>query len=267
MAADSEGTWQIGTDDAATIAASDFGQWSPTHADPDSDLWVSADGALMPVSLRALKRGVTQLAAVCSGERQVAALDVLGSVSCGSVAMAEAATVPGGDPGAGNGKFWVEDAAPTVPKFTDDTNVSHTLAYAEAPSYSRVTGSTARGSTNTLIYRWTTEAESNGSAITYADSAADGGQWTISEAGMYSVSVSQQPGGSEVLAIKVGTVTNTFDTAEIRAATNGSSSNVANLSWSGWIAAGSKVWVATSGSTDPTGSGTNYRHVTVAKIH
>lgn len=68
--ADSEGTWQIGTDDVATLAATDFGQWSPTHGDPAVDLWSLSDGALTPVSQRALKRGVLQLAAVASGERE-----------------------------------------------------------------------------------------------------------------------------------------------------------------------------------------------------
>lgn len=67
--ADSEGTWQIGADNAATMAATDFGQWSPTDGDPDEDLWAQADAKLRPVSLRALKRGVLQAAELGSGER------------------------------------------------------------------------------------------------------------------------------------------------------------------------------------------------------
>lgn len=48
------------------------------------------------------------------------------------------------------------------------------------------------GSTNTKIRRFTTNVETVGSAITYADSAADGASFTIAEDGVYSFHYSDQ---------------------------------------------------------------------------
>jgi hypothetical protein len=44
-----------------------------------------------------------------------------------SVEHTEAATVPGGAPSAGTGKFWVRNDTPNVPMFTDDTGADHVL--------------------------------------------------------------------------------------------------------------------------------------------
>lgn len=134
MAADSEGTWQIGTDDAATMAATEFGQWSPTHSDPDADLWSLADSKRVPVSDRALKRGVLQLAEIASGERTCLALLVTGditaggNVGCDAVVMTEAATVPGGAPDAGTGVLWVKNDTPNTLWFTDDAGTDVQVA-------------------------------------------------------------------------------------------------------------------------------------------
>jgi hypothetical protein len=51
----------------------------------------------------------------------------------------------------------------------------------------RVRGGNGQGSTATKIRRFTTLVESVGSAITYADSATDGGSFTINEDGVYSI--------------------------------------------------------------------------------
>lgn len=45
----------------------------------------------------------------------------------GGLNMAEAASAPGGDPGAGRAKLWVKNDAPNTLIFTDDTNVDHDL--------------------------------------------------------------------------------------------------------------------------------------------
>jgi hypothetical protein len=47
----------------------------------------------------------------------------------GGLLMTEAAAVPL-TPAAGEGTFWVQNAAPNIPKFTDDAGTDHTLAYA-----------------------------------------------------------------------------------------------------------------------------------------
>lgn len=51
-----------------------------------------------------------------------------------------------------------------------------------------VTTGNGHGSTNTKIRRFTTTLSSTGTAITYADSAANGASFTINEAGLYSIS-------------------------------------------------------------------------------
>ena len=50
-----------------------------------------------------------------------------------------------------------------------------------------VTDGNGHGSTNTMIRRFTTTLVSVGTAITYADSATDGGSFTINTAGFYSI--------------------------------------------------------------------------------
>lgn len=52
----------------------------------------------------------------------------------------------------------------------------------------RVHTGNGHGSTNTKIRRFTTELTATGTAITYADSAANGGSFTINESGVYTVS-------------------------------------------------------------------------------
>ena len=184
-----------------------------------------------------------------------------------TITVTESASTPGGNPGAGKGKFWAEDTAPTTPKFTDDTNVERTLAYAVAPSYSRVSGSTARGSTNTRIYRWTTLAESAGSDITYTNSAAFGGSWTINTSGIYSISATQEVSGTTInVAIKVAAFSsNTFNETSIRANTSNGNESL-SVAWTGYIASGQVVWIATSSTTNPFGSFPNCRGVSIVRV-
>lgn len=51
-------------------------------------------------------------------------------------------------------------------------------------------GNGGEGSTNTAIRRFTAVESSSGTAITYADSAANGGSFTINQTGIYSISYS-----------------------------------------------------------------------------
>lgn len=59
--------------------------------------------------------------------------------------------------------------------------------YVEQISEVWVYTANGHGSTNTKIRRWTTTGKSVGSAITYADSAANGGSFTINEYGVYAI--------------------------------------------------------------------------------
>lgn len=55
-------------------------------------------------------------------------IDDSGLVTAACVEIGESAAVPGPTIGAGAGRFWVENTAPSRPKFTDDTNADHTVA-------------------------------------------------------------------------------------------------------------------------------------------
>lgn len=133
-------------------------------------------------------------------------------------------------------------------------------------SYHTVRGCTARGSTNTRIYRWTGVAASAGTAITYSDSATAGGVWTITQDGIYSLSCSIDVGHNGYAAIKVGTVSNTFDSTAIVSAVEAVAGLTVVMAWTGFIAAGSSVWVSTSATTDPSGTPVNNNRMTVARV-
>lgn len=59
------------------------------------------------------------------------------------------------------------------------------------------------GSTNTSVRRYSTTGYTYGNAITYADSAANGGYFTINESGMYSITIKDARGTSFVIGVTV----------------------------------------------------------------
>lgn len=134
-------------------------------------------------------------------------------------------------------------------------------------SYHSVRGSTARGSTNTLIYRWTSVVDNVGSDITYTDSATNGGSWAINRAGVYSVSVSIDVGHNGYIAIKkAAAVSNTFDATDIMVASEAATGITQTMSWTGYCAAGDDIWVATNTATNPTGTPVNNNRVTITRV-
>jgi hypothetical protein len=134
-------------------------------------------------------------------------------------------------------------------------------------AYHSVRGSTARGSTNTLIYRWTSIVDAVGSGITYTDSAANGGSWAISQAGIYSVSCSIDVGHNGYVAIKrAAAVSNTFDATDIQVAVEALTGYTVQLSWTGYCASGDDIWIATSAATNPTGTPVNNNRVTITRV-
>ena len=134
--------------------------------------------------------------------------------------------------------------------------------------YSTVRGSTARGSTNTLIYRWTAEVGSSGTDVTYADSATLGGTWTINTTGIYTVSACIVAGHTGFVAIKAGAISNTFDETSIVAALGCAAIGIANvaLAWTGLLTATDVVWLATNTATNPVGTPANNNRMTITRI-
>lgn len=65
-----------------------------------------------------------------------------------------------------------------------------------ADNHVTVTTGNGYGSTNTKIRRFTTTLSSAGQALTYADSAANGGSITVNEAGLYEITVTDGGAGS-----------------------------------------------------------------------
>ncbi len=134
-------------------------------------------------------------------------------------------------------------------------------------TYHSVRGSTARGSTNTLIYRWSSVVDNTGTGITYTDSATDGGSWAITQDGIYCVSVSLDVGHNGYVAIKkAAAVSNTFDATDIQVAVEAITGNTVAMTWTGYCASGSDIWIATSVATNPTGTPVNNARVTVVRV-
>lgn len=73
--------------------------------------------------------------------------------------------------------------------YESDGTTVYCIAYIPASNDHSITVTTGNGygSTNDKIRRYTTTQSSTGTAITYADSAADGASFTINQAGMYEV--------------------------------------------------------------------------------
>jgi hypothetical protein len=134
-------------------------------------------------------------------------------------------------------------------------------------SYHSVRGSTARGSTNTQIYRWTGAVDNVGTDITYSDSATNGGSWQINTAGIYSVTCSIDTGHNGFIAIKkAAALSNTFDETSIQNAVEAFTGVTVTCSWTGPCSVGDDIWIATSAATNPTGAPINNNRVWVCRV-
>lgn len=74
------------------------------------------------------------------------------------------------------------------------------------------------GSTNTVIRRFTTTMTNTGSAITYADSATNGGTFTINSPGLYAITYTENSTGSAAAGISVNSAELTTSVSTITAA-------------------------------------------------
>lgn len=128
----------------------------------------------------------------------------------------------------------------------------------------RVDTTNGYGSTNTAVRRWTTVSVNQGSDITYADSAANGGSFTVNTNGVYAITYVDQ--FNAAAAPCVVTVNKTTLSGGADTLTGGSSSaaNVlTNMSWTGYLSAGSVIR-AVAGT--PSGTSTTYPSFTITRV-
>lgn len=124
----------------------------------------------------------------------------------------------------------------------------------------RVNTTNGYGATNVAIRRWTTTVENVGTAITYADSAANGGSFTVTEAGIYAISYSDVFSTTAIFGIslnstQLSTGINGITTADrlaiqlVRLADLGES-----CGWTGYLAAGDIIRGHADTNTDSAGA-------------
>jgi hypothetical protein len=111
-----------------------------------------------------------------------------------------------------NGDMWTT----TSGAFARVNGATVQLDSAPLNSFVRVNTINGNGSTNTAIRRWTTTVSSSGSDITYADSAANGGSFTINTAGVYAISYTESStAGGMDFGISLNTTGLTTDIASL----------------------------------------------------
>jgi hypothetical protein len=84
------------------------------------------------------------------------------------------------------------------------------------------------GSTNNKIRRFTTTLTNTGTAITYADSATNGGAFTINETGLYAIHYSDFFGGSDFLGVSINSAQLTTGVSAINIANRAMITAIAN---------------------------------------
>lgn len=111
----------------------------------------------------------------------------------------------------------------------------------------RVNTSNGYGSTNTVIRRFTNLQVSQGTDITYADSATAGASFTINTAGVYAISFSDQFSAASSIGLSLNSSQLTTAISGITAADrlaemdSGGVNYSCTCSWTGYLAAGSIV--------------------------
>lgn len=120
----------------------------------------------------------------------------------------------------------------------------------------RLNTANGMGSTNTKIRRFTTAVSNYGTAITYADSAANGASFTINEDGVYAVtyndaSSTQMDIGISLNSSQLTTSINsiTITDALVKGGTGSASSGPGSTSWCGVLNAGDIIRAHSDGQT------------------
>jgi hypothetical protein len=181
---------------------------------------------------------------------------------------------PNAAPSATNGGAWVGKtgmgAQTTSGYFDVVVSENAAMVSAQNPRSSvRISNGNGFGSTNTKIRRFSTTVSSTGTAITYADSAADGATFIINESGVYAVSYSDLNSGagakhgisvnSTQLTTSIASITN----ADILAVSVSATGSEATTSYTGIFNAGDVVRAHTDGTQDATSGGVRF---TITKV-
>jgi len=163
--------------------------------------------------------------------------------------------------------FAVQQESSTSSRFKNLTGSSGTFnlgvivqSGGTLPSYIRRTSGDTKGGSNTNILIYSLAVESSGVDISYVNSAADGDHFLINTSGVYSISAMMYCTNSVNAMVKANTTMNNtvaITDADIIAWGNPKADNIPSMSTTLYLAAGTKVWVATTGtmgSGDPVNS-------------
>ena len=137
-----------------------------------------------------------------------------------------------------------------------------------AQSMIRLNTSNGYGSTNTRVRRWTTTVTTQGSDISYTDSATNGGSFTINTNGTYAVSYTDSFGAASSLGIVLNGVAGTTNVDTINNSTilsldaTGGASFSGFCSWTGYLPAASIIWSQTNASS----AGTPIATITITRL-
>ena len=111
----------------------------------------------------------------------------------------------------------------------------------------RLTGSNGYGTTNTAIWRFTTQVTNQGTDITYASSAANGDTFTVNTNGVYAITYTNQFNATQWMGLSLN-ATGADLTTNVYALTaskmlssvyTSSASGAGIASWTGYLPAGS----------------------------
>jgi len=138
-----------------------------------------------------------------------------------------------------------------------------------ATSMVRLHTSNGSGSTNTMFRRFTTTVTSQGTDITYADSATLGGSFTINTDGVYAVTYTDVWGAASTSGISLNSSQGTtailsITTADRLVESTSTTGFTQSCTWTGFLSSGDVIRAHESGSTES--ASTQYANFTIVRV-